>query len=285
MFPGRFPLFFFGLLCSLPTACSFQSLHSVGASKNGKANKLSSTSHYSTRSNNHVSTTDSNNNGQLRRDEFVSRLVAAPAISVIALVSTASPQHVLAAEGEKDQATQENGITVYKTNSGLKYIELQSGTGPSPRYGQLCAIQYTGYLKLPTESKPQKFDANDFLIKHGNGRIIAGLDEGVHTMQVGGKRRLIIPPKLGYVQSGLGPIPEFPWNRWSLNRLLNKMIDQRGGNLVFEVELKSVIDDEADQGYYEDGSPTPEEFERLRLNFQERNSAAATAREAENNIV
>jgi len=63
------------------------------------------------------------------------------------------------------------------------------------------------------------------------------------------------------------------------------MVDQRGGNLVFEVELKSVIDDEADQGYYEDGSPTPEEFERLRLNFQERNSAAATAREAENNIV
>ena len=95
---------------------------------------------------------------------------------------------------------------------------------------------------------------------------------------------MVISPKLGYVQSGLGPIPELPWNRWALNDLLAKMVEQRGGNLVFEVELLSAMDDEADQGYYEDASPTPEEFERLRLNFQERNSAAAAAREAENNI-
>ena len=210
---------------------------------------------------------------QIGRKQFLSHLLAIPAF-----LATTNPRQAMAEETS-------DGLTVYKTNSGLKYIELQSGAGSSPRYGQLCAIQYSGYMKLPTESTPQKFDSNSFLIKHGNGRIIPGLDEGIHTMKVGGKRRLIIPPKLGYVESGLGPIPELPWNRWSLNNLLSKMIEQRGGNLVFEVELKSVIDDEADQGYYEDLSPTPEEFEKLRLNFQERSAAAAVAREAENNIV
>jgi len=232
-------------------------------------------------SHNHADTKNSTH--ELKRKEFLSRVLTASTVSLA--LSTSVPQKVLADDEAAAQPAEEDGIAVYKTNSGLKYFELQPGTGPSPRYGQLCAIQYTGYLKLPTEPRPQKFDSNSFLIKHGNGRIIAGLDEGLHTMRAGGKRRLIIPPKLGYVQSGLGPIPELPWNRWKLNGLLEKMVDQRGGNLVFEVELKSVIDDEADQGYYEDGSPTPEEFERLRLNFQERNSAAATAREAENNIV
>ena len=208
----------------------------------------------------------------LGRKQFLSNLLTVPALGLLA-----SPGQALAEE------TTAEGLTVFKTNSGLKYIELEEGAGPTPRYGQLCSIQYTGYMKLPTESAPQKFDSNIFLIKHGNGRTIPGLDEGLHTMKVGGKRRLIIPPKLGYIESGLGPIPEMPWNRWSLNNLLEKMIEQRGGNLVFEVELRSVIDDEADQGYYEDASPTPEEFEKLRLNFQGRAAAAAVAREAAEN--
>lgn len=222
-----------------------------------------------------------NNLQSLRRDEFCSLLAAGASLALL-------PKQALADDSDQPlaQEQKQEGVTMYKTGSGLKYLELEPGTGPSPRYGQLCAIEYTGYMKLPTESQPQKFDSNSFLIKHGNGRVIAGLDEGIHTMKVGGKRRLIIPPKLGYVQSGLGPIPELPWNRWSLNNLLDKMIAQRGGNLVFEVELKSVIDDEADQGYYEDASPTPEEFEKLKLNFQEKNAAANVAREAaENNVV
>lgn len=282
-----------GFVCALPTAFSFQGLQKSG----NNAISLSSPRQFSAKgsdrreiilnSDNDSSNQSNTPKSQLQRDEFFSQLLTAPALVSTALLKAAFPQQALAADEPEGppKETQENGITMYKTNSGLKYIELQEGTGPTPRYGQLLAIQYTGYLKLPTESKPQKFDANDFLVKHGNGRIIAGLDEGLHTMKVGGKRRMIISPKLGYVQSGLGPIPELPWNRWALNGLLEKMVQQKGGNLVFEVELLSAIDDEADQGYYEDASPTPAEFERLRLNFQERNSAAATAREAENEIV
>jgi len=70
-------------------------------------------------------------------------------------------------------------------------------------------------------------------------------------MKVGQTRRLIIPPKLGFVQSGLGPLPEQPWQRWTLNNLLDQMISQQGGRLIYDVTLKLVLDDEADQGYYE----------------------------------
>mmetsp|Transcript_12572 Transcript_12572/g.18606 ORF Transcript_12572/g.18606 Transcript_12572/m.18606 type:complete len:192 (+) Transcript_12572:389-964(+) len=118
-------------------------------------------------------------------------------------------------------------------------------------------------------TKLQEFDSdNAFLVKHGNGRILPGLDEGLHTIRVGGKRRIIVPPKLGFVSNGLGPLPEAPWGRYKLNQLLNQMVEVKGGNLVFDVELRSAFDDEADQGYYEDRSLTPEQFQTLRNNFE-----------------
>ena len=87
---------------------------------------------------------------------------------------------------------------------------------------------------------------------------------------MGGTRRLLIPPKLGYVDIGLGPVPEYPWNRMKLNRLLEEMVEQRGGTLVFQVTLNHVMDDEADMGYYTDSSLTPEQFALLRENLQKR---------------
>jgi hypothetical protein len=119
-------------------------------------------------------------------------------------------------------------------------------------------------MKLPNAKDKEQFDDDEhYITKHGNGRIIPGLDEGLHTMKVGGLRRIIIPPKLGFVQMGLGPLPEFPWNRWKLNGLLADMVTQQGGNLVYDVRLERVIDDEADQGYYEDEELSPQELAAL----------------------
>jgi len=184
--------------------------------------------------------------------------------------STASvATSVVAAETDTASLT-----PVYQLPSGLKYLDLVVGDGPTPRYGQLLSIAYTAYGKLPAAARnnqPQQFDRDDgYVVKHGNGRIIPGLDEGLHGMRVGGTRRILVPPKLGYVDSGLGPMPALPWDRRKLNSILDQMVALAGGTLIFEVTLRSVMDDEADQGYYGDDSLTPEEFALLRRNLQQK---------------
>jgi peptidylprolyl isomerase len=97
---------------------------------------------------------------------------------------------------------------VWTTASGLKIIDLKVGTGPSPRTGQTCVMHYTGWL-YENGAKGKKFDSSvdrgdPFEFKIGVHQVIAGWDEGVATMKVGGKRTLIIPPELGYGERGAG---------------------------------------------------------------------------------
>jgi peptidylprolyl isomerase len=109
------------------------------------------------------------------------------------------------------------------TASGLQIIDTQVGTGASPRRGQICVMHYTGWLYQDGQ-KGRKFDSSvdrgrPFEFPIGVGRVIAGWDEGVATMKVGGKRTLIIPPELGYGARGAGGV--IPPN----------------ATLIFEVEL------------------------------------------------
>ena len=98
------------------------------------------------------------------------------------------------------------------TASGLQIIDIQVGTGATPKPGQICVVHYTGWLYQDGQ-KGKKFDSsvdrNDPLeFPVGQRRVIAGWDEGVASMKVGGKRTLIIPPELGYGARGAsGVIP------------------------------------------------------------------------------
>jgi peptidylprolyl isomerase len=96
------------------------------------------------------------------------------------------------------------------TASGLQYIDTKVGTGASPRTGQTCVMHYTGWL-YTNGAKGKKFDSSvdrgqPFEFKIGMQNVIAGWDEGVATMKVGGKRTLIIPSKLGYGERGAGGV-------------------------------------------------------------------------------
>jgi FKBP-type peptidyl-prolyl cis-trans isomerase len=96
------------------------------------------------------------------------------------------------------------------TASGLQIIETTVGAGASPKPGQICVMHYTGWL-YEGGKKGKKFDSSvdrnePFEFPIGKQRVIAGWDEGVATMKVGGKRTLIIPPALGYGARGAGGV-------------------------------------------------------------------------------
>jgi len=91
------------------------------------------------------------------------------------------------------------------TASGLKYIDIVEGTGATPKTGQIVTVQYTGTLENGTKFDSSLDHGKPFEFPIGTGRVIKGWDEGLATMKVGGKRKLIIPPALGYGARGSQP--------------------------------------------------------------------------------
>ena len=88
--------------------------------------------------------------------------------------------------------------------------DLLVGTGTTATQGRTVNVSYTGWLYDPTktESKGAQFDSSsNFAFQLSAGRVIAGWDQGVVGMRVGGMRRLVIPPNLGYGAQAVGTIP------------------------------------------------------------------------------
>ena len=108
------------------------------------------------------------------------------------------------------------------TPSGLQFEDLKVGAGASPGPGATAVVHYTGWLTNGTKFDSSLDRGKPFSFPVGQGRVIRGWDEGVATMKVGGKRKLVIPPDLGYGARGAGGV--IPPN----------------ATLVFEVELLEV---------------------------------------------
>jgi FKBP-type peptidyl-prolyl cis-trans isomerase len=130
-------------------------------------------------------------------------------------------------DGESKSAGGDAGFAVdsaalTKTASGLQYQDVVTGTGPEATPGQIAVVHYTGWLTDGTKFDSSRDHGEPFSFPLGGGQVIAGWDQGVAGMKVGGKRKLVIPPDLGYGPGGSPPV--IPPN----------------ATLVFDVELLEV---------------------------------------------
>lgn len=92
------------------------------------------------------------------------------------------------------------------TSSGLKYVDIVEGTGAMPSTGQRVQVHYTGTLEDGSKFDSSRDRNRPFEFQIGVGQVIKGWDEGVATMRVGGQRKLVIPPELGYGARGAGGV-------------------------------------------------------------------------------
>jgi FKBP-type peptidyl-prolyl cis-trans isomerase len=108
-----------------------------------------------------------------------------------------------AADKPKDQKGGGQAVT---TESGLQYVDLVVGTGRQAELGDTATVHYTGWLANGTKFDSSLDRKQPFSFRVGAGQVIKGWDEGVRTMKMGGKRKLIIPPDLAYGSRGAGSV-------------------------------------------------------------------------------
>ena len=133
-------------------------------------------------------------------------------------VSPATP----GSTGDNMAKSQAGAAEEISTPSGLKYQELAVGDGAVAETNRKVSVHYTGWLTDGTKFDSSLDRGKPFEFQLGAGQVIRGWDEGVKGMRVHGKRRLTIPPDLGYGPQGAGGV--IPPN----------------ATLVFEVELLDV---------------------------------------------
>ena len=116
---------------------------------------------------------------------------------VATVTSTPAPSNLIAMDNTENQVT---------TASGLKYIEIAEGSGETPTKGQTVSVHYTGTLENGKKFDSSRDRNSAFEFQIGEGQVIKGWDEGLSTMKVGGRRKLIIPADLGYGARGAGGV-------------------------------------------------------------------------------
>lgn len=107
--------------------------------------------------------------------------------------------------GAPDSPTALDEAEFTETDSGLRYFDLVEGDGPTPEEGQQVIVHYTGWLKedgVQFDSSLNRGQPIVFTV--GIGQVIPGWDEALTSMNVGGKRQVVIPPELAYGEAGAG---------------------------------------------------------------------------------
>jgi FKBP-type peptidyl-prolyl cis-trans isomerase len=156
---------------------------------------------------------------RVRNTRIVIILILVVAVAIGVFFAIQKGQQTAPTEAQSPAVAAGEMIT---TQSGLQYQDLVVGTGSEAVAGKSVSVHYTGWLEDGTKFDSSLDRGQPFTFTLGAGQVIPGWDEGVAGMKVGGKRKLVIPPDLGYGSQGAGGV--IPPN----------------ATLIFEVELLEV---------------------------------------------
>jgi peptidylprolyl isomerase len=159
----------------------------------------------------------------MRLDKLPSTLTAAllAAVFPFLISACAKPQDARDETAEQTAAGEPEAGEVV-TSTGLKYVDLEVGNGPEAQPGDTVDVHYTGRLVDGTKFDSSLDRQEPLTFRLGAGEVIEGWDQGIAGMKVGGKRKLTIPPELGYGDQGAqGVIPP-------------------GATLIFDVKLLKI---------------------------------------------
>jgi FKBP-type peptidyl-prolyl cis-trans isomerase len=140
---------------------------------------------------------------------------------IILLVGSLIIFGALPQSSQQTATESEQSIQPTQSTEKLKIEDVTVGTGQEAKTGDTVVVHYTGTLADGTKFDSSYDRDEPFTTPIGQGRVIQGWDEGIPGMKVGGKRRLTIPPSLGYGEYGQGQIPP-------------------NATLIFDIELVSI---------------------------------------------
>jgi FKBP-type peptidyl-prolyl cis-trans isomerase len=126
-----------------------------------------------------------------------------------ALVAVLGPLTVPASAGQDRDPGSPNGANSARetvTPSGVKYVDLRIGQGEEAASGKIVEVHYVGWLPDGTKFDSSRDHNRPLTFRLGAGDALKGWDEGLAGMRVGGKRRLTIPPELGFGKQGVGSV-------------------------------------------------------------------------------
>jgi len=144
--------------------------------------------------------------GNGRQEAIAAEANSSPSTATIETAEPSDAKPTATLQETPKQEDAEPMADTVTTDSGLQYEEIKEGVGATPQKGQTVVVHYTGTLEDGTKFDSSRDRGQPFSFKIGVGQVIPGWDEGVGSMKVGGRRKLIIPPDLGYGARGAGGV-------------------------------------------------------------------------------
>lgn len=138
-----------------------------------------------------------------------------------------------------------NNSKAYETKSGIQIIDFKVGDNNFPQWGSLLKVKYVAYIKIGQDIKKidSTYERKDvFTFQHGNGELNVAFEEAVHSMQIGGKRRVVVKINSEKEVLNSGPISPLTGIRQELKNLFKNNIKNNKVYLIYDIELTEIID-------------------------------------------